>query len=201
MDNPNATHARAAAPRAERATGAEHTKGSTLGAESPVDAGTAALYARHGLAVTLPKGGAWHTRTMVCAEHDGVPYCMDAHGDPSRVAHGVAHRALMIARHHAKIRAVYEYCAALGVGDIWVLSGGGAQLQAFFGNTTGYLAILYLDMADLRQQQDLAGYLKLVGNTTHTLQVNWAKNDELFEGRFKVKGVKLRTHRQTYGKD
>lgn len=158
-----------------------------------------ALYAQHGLAVTAPKGGAWHTRTMVCAEHDGVPYCMDAHGNPDRAGHGVRHRALMIARHHAKIRAVYEYCAALGVGDIWVLSGGGAQLQAFFGNSTGYLAILYLDMEDLRQQEGQAGYLKLIGNTTHSLQVNWAKNDVLFEGKFKMPGIRLRTHRQTYG--
>ena len=158
-----------------------------------------ALYRTHGLEVTSPKGKSRHGDTMVCAEHDGVPYCMDAHGNLNSIAHGIKHRELTIARHHAKVKAIYDYCQNLGVGDIWVLCGGGAQLQAFFGNKTGYLAILYLDLEDLGEQERMADYLALCGNKTHTLQVNWAKNDVLFEGKFACPGVALRTSKATYG--
>lgn len=161
----------------------------------------AEIYAAHGLAVTDPKGNSRWGKTMVCAAHDGVPYCMDCHGHPDNASHGVQHRALMIERHHARIKAVYDYCAALDVGDIWVLSGGGAQLQAFFGNHTGYLAILYLDMADASEQEKLSDYMAACGNASFTLQVNWRSNDPLFEGRFSHEGIELLTHAAAYGRE
>jgi hypothetical protein len=172
-----------------------------------LDPTLAALYQKHGLSVTAPKGNSRWGQTMVCAEHDDVPYCMDAHGkadtDPEQlkrdVQHTVTRRALIIERHHAKIKAVYEYCQSLGVGDIWVMCGGGAQLQAFFGNQSGYLAILYLDLEDIESQESMSEYLASCGNKTFLLQVNWAANDKLFEGRFNVNNIELRLHRAVYG--
>lgn len=157
-----------------------------------------AVYREFGLTVTPPKGNCWFGKHMVCAEHEGVPYCMDAHGSGD-YSHGVKHRELLIQRHHTLIKAVYDYCVGLDVGDIWVLSGGGAQLQAFFGNSTGYLAILYLDMEDPSEQEALEEYLEACGSKTFTLQVNWNHNDPLFEGRFSIPGIELRTCREVYG--
>lgn len=161
----------------------------------------AEAYAAHGLVVTPPKGNSRWGKTMVCAPHEGVPYCMDSHEGRTPIAHGVQHRALIVARHHVLVKAVYDHCAGLGVGDIWVLSGGGAQLQAFFGNSTGYLAILYLSMADARLDRELADELDACGNTPFTLQVNWRSNDPLFEGRFSHEGIELLTHAAAYGQE
>lgn len=169
-------------------------------AKKPTFEQLAPLYQAHGLEVTPTLGSAWYCQTQVCAMHDGVPYCMDAHGGDD-IEHGVRHRALMIERYHEKIKAIYDYCVQLNIGDIWVLCGGGMQLQAFFGNSTGYLAILYLDLEDLDQQAASAEYMAAVGNQSHTLQVNWLKNDVHFENKFSIEGVKLRTHKVIYGDD
>ncbi len=95
-----------------------------------------------------PKGTCWFNRdTLVCIPHDEVPYCLDGHNDLDRhMPRNVAHYHLLIARHHKVIKALYQELAGLGLGDIWVMSGGGCQLQAFYGNKDGYLGILYLDM-------------------------------------------------------
>ena len=85
---------------------------------------------------------------------------------------------------------MYDYCVNLDVGDIWILSGGGSQLQAFFGNHTGYLAILYLDMEDINEEVN-PEYMAAIGNTTYTLQVNWVRNNPLFVNRFDIQGIKL----------
>ena len=153
------------------------------------------LYAALGLNVTEPKGKSWHCQTLVQAEHDGVPYCVDSHGeqDPKDMMHGVNHRKLAIERHHTEIKAVYEFLAAKPeLGDIWVLMGGGCQIQAFFGNHTGYLAIMYLTLDDLDEDERLTenGYLAACGNAKHVLQANWTKNNAVFRG-FKVPGVKF----------
>ena len=160
------------------------------------------VYAQFGLAVTTPKGRSRWGETMVCCEHDGLPYCMDAHGEIDKIGHGVRHRALTIERHHPMVKAVYEHCVNAGIGDVWVLCGGGSQLQAFFGNAKGYLGILYLDLEDLKEHQQVSenGYLEAVGNKTFTLQVNGEDNDVVFDG-FAVAGVELRTHAATYGVD
>jgi hypothetical protein len=175
--------------------------------ENTMDPALAALYLPHGLSVTTPKGNSRWGETMVCAEHDEVPYCMNAYGgentDPDTlkrsVEHSVTHRALTIERHHALIKAIYKYCVGLEVGDIWVLCGGGAQLQAFFGNQSGYLAILYLDLEDIESQESMSEYLASCGNKTFLLQVNGAANDKLFEGRFNVNNIELSLHRTVYG--
>ena len=84
----------------------------------------------------------------------GVPYCVDEHnwlvlhGSDRKVRRAIHHRQGMIERYHPRIKAVYDYCTGLRKGDIWVLAGGGLQLQAFFGCSEGYLAILGLGWED-----------------------------------------------------
>ncbi len=163
----------------------------------------AALFAQRDVQTTPPRGASAWSKHMVCIEHDGVPYCLnnnDCFGklDPSKVDHGLRRRSLIIERYHAKVKAVYEYCMAQDLGDIWVMCGGGMQLQVFFGNRKGYVAILYLDLEDLGEQERLADYLTAVGNKSHTLVVNGAQNDPFFEG-LDIAGVQLRTHRAVYG--
>lgn len=178
-----------------------------MSTEKTLDDKIAARYLKHGLVVSAPKGNSWWGESMVCAEHDEVPYCMDTHDGPDytqlelerKAARAVARRETIIQRHHEKIKAVYNYCKALDVGDVWVLCGGGAQLQAFFGNKEGYLAILYLDLVEIECQAEAASLLESCGLKTFTMQVNGADNDKLFENRFRLSGVELRTHHATYG--
>lgn len=162
----------------------------------------AALYRARGLDVTSPRGNNHWGRHMVCAEHDGVPYCMNTNDcfgnlDPGKVDHAIRHRELTIQRHHSLVKSVYQHCKTLGVGDVWVMCGGGAQLQAFFGNRKGYLAILYLTL-ESRPHGDQADHLKAVGNELWTLQVQTAENDVLFQ-HCNVPGVRVRSHASVYG--
>ena len=156
------------------------------------------LFAERGLAVVPAKGAPRGDEHLVSAEHDGVPYShnlRDCFGKPdaSKLDHALLHRHLTIERHHALVKAIYDHCANQGVGDIWAMCGGGCQLQVFFGNHTGYLAILYLDLEDLDEQERLSesGYLAAVGNETCTLVVNWARNNPLFRN-FSHPRIKVR---------
>jgi hypothetical protein len=116
--------------------------------------------------------------------------------DPSKIQHGVLHYTMMINRHHAQIKAVYNHLIqnfGEELGDVWVMCGGGGQLQAFFGNRTGYLGILYLTLEDMDDQERLTenGYLAACGHESFTLEPNWAKNRRLFKG-MNVPNVEVR---------
>lgn len=155
-----------------------------------------ALYEKHGLSVEVPLGRCRFSTSLMSAPHDDVPYCVDDHdhffieGSLKSLIHATRQREQIINRHHAKIKDIYDYCVNLNVGDIWVMCGGGAQLQAFFGNNTGYLGILYMDMQDENEVID-DGYLEIIGNKTYTFVVNWSHNNPLFMGKFKIKGIEL----------
>ncbi|GBG14840.1 TonB-dependent receptor [Novimethylophilus kurashikiensis] len=146
-------------------------------------------YAAHGLTVTaLTEGSPWfnHRGTMVVAEHDGVQYVMDCHGDLRNVEENVIHRKLIIERHHTIVKQMYEFCTSLNVGGIWVLCGGGTQLQAFFGNDTGYLGVLYLSMVTTQPRRG-----------RFTFNVNFSKNDQYFDGKPNLPGIRIVLHRDT----
>ncbi len=160
-----------------------------------------ALYAAQGFQVTELKGKCSFDKTAFAYWHDDVQYAMDSHGKTD-VTHSTDHLKLILERHHSIVKQVYDYCIGLGVGDIWALTGGGCQLQVFFGNNTGYLAILYLDMDSSPmgkvysedvddEDEDASGW---------TLQVQWHKNDPLF-ANMKIAGVNVRTSEEVYGKD
>lgn len=141
------------------------------------------LYKEYGLDIQETKGNCWHGKTMFTAEYDGVPYAMDDHGHYEKegndrsLKHGIFHREIMIERYHALIKQVYEYCVSLNVGDIWVMCGGGVQVQAFFGNKTGYLGVLYLGMEN--KEEEKSEYIKAVAGM-FTFSVNFAKNNKYF---------------------
>jgi hypothetical protein len=169
----------------------------------PIDPELAQQYAQHGLEVMAPKGNCWFGEFMVSCPHDGVPYAMDAHGKPDSVVVGVRGRELIIERHHDLVKKVYEYCAALGVGDIWAMCSGHYQLAVHFGNSTGYIACLYLthvDPANNPDEEYLAEERELYpeafdqnGDSLFLLRVEWPKNNHLFDGKFAVQGTYFET--------
>jgi len=69
--------------------------------------------------------------------------------------------------------------ANLGQGDVWVLAGGGTQLQAFFGCSHGYLAILGLGDEDEDEPWESCD-----------LQPQFEHNEPLFAD-FDYPGIKL----------
>jgi hypothetical protein len=103
--------------------------------------------------------------------------------------HGIYHRELMIRRNHDVIKKVYEHCTALDKGDIWVLSGCGTQLQAFFGCSNGYLAILYLGMEDAKDHTQ--AQMERITSRTSILQSQFEHNEALFKD-MKIPGVKVK---------
>lgn len=170
---------------------------------SPADpdfAKTAALYASQGLEVTAPAGASWSGRTMVCAHHEGVPYCLNVHNEQDtpaeryaeKVRLAIADRAQIIDLYHPLIRQVYDYCVGLDVGDIWVLVGGGSSHICYFGNKTGYLAILHLDRKQVQRKRTRQKCLDFTGKRRYTLEVNWERNNHLFHGKLAIQGLRLR---------
>jgi hypothetical protein len=153
------------------------------------------MYSNYGLEVTVPKGRCGFSENLMCAAHDGVPYCVDDHGhffkeqDDSSIKHSILHRELMIERHHDKIKQVYEYCTTLDRGDIWVLCGGGVQLEAFFGCRNGYLATLSLSLE--KDPFNTPKQKESVTKKVSRLQPNFEHNEPLFKG-LKIDGVKVR---------
>lgn len=158
------------------------------------------MFKDYGLDVVETKGNG-RKRDLVTCEYDGVPYSLalwDGHGgiDPSKIQHSVLHYTLMVNRHHAQIKVVYDHLIqnfGEELGDVWVMCGGGGQLQAFFGNRTGYLGILYLTLENMDDQERLTdnGYLAACGNESFTLTPNWDKNARLFKD-MNVQGVQVR---------
>lgn len=172
-----------------------------LGAPAdPAFAHTAALYAAQGLDVTAPAGASWSGRTMVCARHEGVPYCLNVHNEQDtpaeryaeKVRRAIADRTQIIELYHPLIRQVYDYCVGLEVGDIWVLVGGGSSHTCYFGNKTGYLAILHLDLKQVQRKRTRQKCLDFTGKRRYTLAVNWERNNHLFHRKLAIQGLRLR---------
>ena len=161
-----------------------------------------ALCAEHGLAVCRPPNPSSHSQHLVCAPHDEVPYCLPLNNmfgklAPEKLPGAMRKLELTKARHHARVKAVYEAMMARGCGPLWVMAGGGAQLQVFYGNDRGYVAILYLDLED--ETPGSEAYLDACGQGAFTLQVNGKDNDAFFEQPLDVPGVAVRSHREVYG--
>lgn len=127
-------------------------------------------------------------RHMVTCAYDGVPYSFspaNEFGDVylPRVPVSATGYKLIIERHHDTVKAVFDYINQKGdLGDLWVMVSAHYQLQAFFGNSSGYLGILYLSLVE---------YAKDPKTTTYTLVVNGVKNNPLFKV-MNIPGVKVR---------
>lgn len=152
------------------------------------------MWASYGLKVSVPEGRCKFSDSLMLAEYDGVPYCVDEHsklvrqGKDHGIHRSISHRQMMIDCYHEKIKSVYNYCLSLDRGPVWVLTGGGAQVQAFFGYDQGYFAILYLDMHDAPRNTE-AERDKL-SKRKHSLVPQFEKHEPLFE-RLKLPGVKI----------
>lgn len=158
-------------------------------------------FKKKGFDIVEVKGASNFGKHMHAIWHDGVQYAIDYHGHLDKdsnpdIAHSVNHLNIMINSqvYHQKIKKIYDYLMSLNIGDIWVLSGGGMQVQAFFGNRTGYLGIFYLEMDKVKTPKE----------KEHTFVVNWEKNDKYFNGKvskFEQEGVNLRLNVDVYGEE
>lgn len=88
-------------------------------------------------------------------DYGGVHYAICFHNDKIKekeesISRGFSHFEQVKKRHHEKVKSVYDFLMASDEvkHPIWVMMGGQAQIQAFFGNEDGYIAILYLDFDD-----------------------------------------------------
>jgi hypothetical protein len=134
----------------------------------PVDGGfdeAKKMFKKAGLKVEKPVGiGKEHDRDTVCLMLDGVPYHMylmksssyhkkrqqeDADKEVKEFRELVEKYHPLIKRVHTAFKEQFE-----GLDDLWVLSGGGAQLQAFFGSNGKYIGILYLGMKGQKANPD-----------------------------------------------
>ena len=110
-----------------------------------------ASYLDFGMNVEIVKGTAWHTESMVAINHDGIQYGLDDHGryvlekDKNSIEHSIKHFKLMSSHYHNRIKTIHNYLVTKTSDPIWVLAGGGYQMQASFGNKNGFIATLELD--------------------------------------------------------
>lgn len=153
------------------------------------------MWAAFGLAVSIPKGRCEFSDSLMLAEHGGVPYCVDDHSkwfkdkSTENIDRSLRHLRMAIEVYHEKIKNVYEYCTELGKGPVWVMMGGGAQVQAFFGCAEGYLAILFLDLESApATTPELRSRL---ARKHHILQPKFSHNEELFK-KAKIPGVRVK---------
>ena len=111
-----------------------------------------AAYSDFGIIAEPVKGGAWHTQSMVAVNHDGIQYGLDDRGryaldnDKNSIEHAIMHFKLMSSHYHNRIKAIHDHLMTKTSDPIWVLAGGGYQMQASFGNKNGFIASLGLDL-------------------------------------------------------
>ena len=120
--------------------------------DKPTDVELIELYKQFGIDVEIPKGRCWHSKHLVSAPFDGIPYCMDEHGhykekgNDNTIKNAIEARTLIIENFHLTIKPIYEYLFNKNIGDIWVVCSDSQHV--YFGNYTGYLACLYLKKND-----------------------------------------------------
>lgn len=156
-------------------------------------------FAKKGFEIKEVNGNSKWGKNMYAIINDGVQYTIDYHGHTDLkgnpdIEHGCKHLKLIINSqiYHQKIKSIYQYLLSQDIGDIWVLAGGGMQIQVFFGNSKGYLGILYLEMGNVKKPKE----------KNHTLVINGAENDKYFNGKlskFEQNAVELRLHKDIYG--
>ena len=112
------------------------------------------VFAAAGADVHRVEGACWFSGTAVAINHDGVQYMLDIHaqdkkrrGEKIDEAHLTLQRFRFVSKHyHPIIKALVDHAQEHHEKRLWVLVGGGLQLQAFIGNEHGYIGILYLDL-------------------------------------------------------
>ncbi len=151
-------------------------------------------FKERGLETTKTKGvGRERDRDTTCIIHDDIPYHISImKGKDSRTDkkfdYKVEQHHLNIKKYHDIVKPLfYKIKELTGSENLWVMEGGGGQVQMFFGDENGYIAILYLDMRDENKQSRI-----------YTLQINGAKNDKYFDG-VEIPGIKVQSHKSVWG--
>ena len=125
--------------------------------------------------------------------HDGVKYhlYLMKSENLNAVERKIDNYREFVNRYHQLIKEVRDKIQKIpGVGKVWVMDGGGAQHQAFFGNKNGYLGILYLDLRNSKLKED----------NVYDFIINGNNNDDLLKD-LKHPRIKVVTSFSIYGKD
>jgi len=80
--------------------------------------------------------------------HDGVPYLLECYHDLDDISTKAAKFYIVLERHHADIKRLYDVWKLLCPEELFVMSGGGLHLQAFFTTRRRYVGILSLSHID-----------------------------------------------------
>ena len=153
------------------------------------------MFKRRGIKVYRPKGLRREgDRDTVAIKHDKVRYHISimkgtAQSRKDDVDEKIENHNKNIELYHELTKKAYLELQRLGIKDLWAMEGGGMQVQIFFGDITGYLGILYLDMR----------YPKKLRNEDYSLQVDREKNDEIFEN-FSAEGIRVSSHFSKWGR-
>lgn len=155
-------------------------------------------YSDFGIVAEPIKGSAWHTQSMVAVNHDGIQYGLDDRGryaadnDKNSIEHSIKHFKLMSTHYHNRIKAIHNYLMTKTSDPIWVLAGGGYQMQASFGNKNGYIATLALDITSfVKVGVENAQRAKAIANKKYELSMN-ANNFNNFFSDFNDKNFTLK---------
>lgn len=98
----------------------------------------------------------------------------------------------MIAKYHKHIlKPIYDIISKISeLGNVWIMEGGGAQCQAFFGNDQGYIGTLYLDMKSNSKKE-------ITGPRDYTFTCNGKRSDDIFKN-IKLPNCKILLCREIY---
>lgn len=110
------------------------------------------IFKKYGINPQPVNGASSSLKRASSINYSGVHYAICFHNDDiiekeESISRGVSHFEQVKKRHHEKVKSVYDFLIASDEvkHPVWVMMGGKAEIQAFFGNEDGYIAILYLD--------------------------------------------------------
>jgi len=121
---------------------------------------TYALYLRMGIIPRIVRGNWKDGDYMYSHYYDDVQYTIDDFGDyeididATYLLDCLEAREMLISRHHALIKEVYNYIKTKTKTHIWVRVNAGAQLNCTFGDNLGEVAHLRLDFVDDERKQE-----------------------------------------------
>lgn len=120
------------------------------------------MFEKEGLLIERPVGiGKEGDRDTVCTLHDGIRYHLylmksSSHSgvrNQDKATEEANDYKSMIDKYHPTIKQIHDKFKSEypDMENLWVMEGGGAQHQAFFGNEGGYIATLYLGMKNSKK--------------------------------------------------
>jgi hypothetical protein len=144
----------------------------------------------------------WNDEIHAHLDRDGVHYLMNNYVEIfnkntneywiRNPEHNLFHMEIILKYYHSMVKSIYNYFEKLNLGEnLYAMSGGGAQVQVFFGNRKGYLAILYLDLDNSKSFGEKSEY---------HLVLEKEYLDKYFKKGFSVNKVKPLLYKDVWGK-